>query len=164
MQIALSTGCLYKNPLSDVFKIASTTGFDCIELLVDNHKCNVPVSEIQKLSDDYGVKISCIHSPFVICDGWGGFWNRIQKSITLAKSLSVQLVNFHPPRGMLFYHRLNAELNRHVEDYKRYIKDSNIILTIENLPCPTHLRRFPFFDLIYLFIAFLMYKRHCFAF
>jgi len=144
MRIALSTGCLYENPLSDVFKIANTAGFDGIELLIDNLKCNMPVTEIQKLSDDYNVPILCIHSPFVICDGWGGFWNRIRKSIALAKSLSVQIVNFHPPRGMLFYHRLNTELNRHVEDYKNNVKDSNIILTIENLPCPTHLRKIPF--------------------
>ena len=146
MQIALSTGCLYRNPLSDVFKIASTAGFDGIELLVDNYKCNLHVSEIQKLSDDYGVPILSIHSPFVICDGWGEFWERIRKSITLAKSLSVPLVNFHPTRGMLFYHGLNVELNRHVEYYKNYIKDSNIILTIENLPCPAYLRKIPFLN------------------
>jgi len=146
MRIALSTGCLYRNPLSDVFNIASTAGFDGIELLIDNYKCNLHVSEIQKLSDEYGVPILSIHSPFVVCDGWGGFWVKIRKSINLAKSLSVPIVNFHPPRGMLFYHRLNIELKRHVEDYKNYVKDSNIILTIENLPCPIHLRKIPFLD------------------
>jgi len=146
MKIALSTGCLYENPLSDVFKIASAAGFDGIELLVDNLKCNIPVSDLKKLSNKYDVPVISIHSPFVICDGWGNFWERITKSITLAKSLPVQLVNFHPPRGMLYYHRLNNELSRHIEDYKGYIKNSSIVLTIENLPCPEHLRIIPLID------------------
>ena len=146
MRILLSTGCLYENPPSDVFKIASVAGYDGIEWLVDNYKSIIPAHNIKKMSDDYGVPVVSVHSPFMICDGWGGFWERIQRSIKLAIDLSSELVNFHPHRSPFLYHRLDEELQKHISDYKNRVKNHNIALTIENLPCPKHLRIIPFLD------------------
>jgi len=146
MLILLSTGCLYENPPTDVFEIAKIAEFDGIEWLVDNHKSIVSARQIKKMSDDYNMPVVSVHSPFVICDGWGNFWERIQKSIKLAIELSSQLVNFHPHRSPFLYHRLDEELEKHISEYKNLIKNTNIALTIENLPCPKHLRFIPFLD------------------
>jgi sugar phosphate isomerase/epimerase len=143
MKIVLSTGCLYENPLSDVFKIAQISGFDGVELLIDRNKSNITPDDIRALSEKYGIPVVSIHSPFVACDGWGGFWNRIEKTIELGKALSVQLVNFHPPRGVLLYHNLNGRFPEHIENYINSVKDFDITLTIENLPCPKHLIGIP---------------------
>ncbi len=134
MDVILSTGCLYHYPLPEILQIAKTTGFDGIELLISQNTCNIAIDRIRELSDSYGVPILSIHSPFVTCDGWGGFWNRIQRSLVIAMELSIPLVNFHPPTGLIPRHRLGYDLLAHIALYKGVLKKSNIVLTIENLP------------------------------
>lgn len=142
MEIALSTGCLYENPLAEVFEMAQIVGFDGIELLIDRTKSDISPYNICNLSKEYNTPVLSVHSPFMACDGWGGFWDRIYKSINLAKELSAKLINFHPQRGLLLYHNLDGKLSDHVNKYKNSIKNYNILLTIENLPCPIHLIEF----------------------
>ncbi|HGJ64696.1 TPA: sugar phosphate isomerase/epimerase [bacterium] len=151
IKIALSTGCLYENPISDVFEIAQIVGFDGIELLIDKNKCNIPIDELNGLSDKYKMPILSIHSPFVTCDGWGGFWEQIDKTIAIAKVLSIPLVNFHPPKGIIICHDLAGNLPDNIREYKQSIKDQKIILTIENLPYPKHLRKIPILSRIFTF-------------
>lgn len=134
MDVILSTGCLYHYPLPEILQIAKTTGFDGIELLISQNTCNIAIDRIRELSDEYGVPILSIHSPFVICDGWGGFWDRIQRSLVIAMELSIPLVNFHPPAGLIPRHRLGYGLWAHIELYKGVLRKSKIVLTIENLP------------------------------
>ena len=134
MDIALSTGCLYQYSLPEIFQIAKAAGFDGIELLVGRNSCNVESSYIQQLSSRYEIPILSLHSPFIICDGWGGFWDRIWRSLVMAMDLSIPLVNFHPPTGLVPRHHLSNELSKHIQTYKDALKDSGIILTIENLP------------------------------
>lgn len=134
MDIALSTGCLYKYSLSEIFRIAKEAGFDGVELLISQSNCNVGIDYIQKLSDKYEIPILSLHSPFIACDGWGGFWDRVHRSLVIATQLSIPLVNFHPPSGLMPRHRLNNELSEHVQIYRDILKDSGATLTIENLP------------------------------
>jgi hypothetical protein len=56
--------------------------------------------------------------------------------------LNIPLVNFHPPSGLLPRYRLNDELSENIQSYKDVLKDSGIILTIENLPAIGTFRRF----------------------
>jgi len=143
MKILLSTGCLYENPLYDVFEIARISGFDGIEFLIDKNKYNIPANELKDLCRKYDVPILSIHSPFVECDGWGGFWESIDRSIELAKELSVNLVNFHPQRGVILYHNLGSKLLDYIGRCRQTVKNSKIILTIENLPNPKHIDKIP---------------------
>lgn len=142
MDIILSTGCLYKYSLPEIFQIAKAAGFDGIELLISRNNCNVGTDRIQELSDRHNIPILSLHSPFVICDGWGGFWDRIWRSLAIAMELSIPLVNFHPPSGLVPRHHLDDELSEHIRTYKDTIKDSSIVLTIENLPTIRTFRRF----------------------
>ena len=141
MDIILSTGSLYKYSLPEIFRIAEVAGFDGIELLIGQNSYDVEIGRIQELSDEYNIPVLSLHSPFVICDGWGGFWDRIWRSLFMAMELSIPLVNFHPPSGIMPRHRLNDELSENIQNYKDRIKDFGIVLTIENLPTIRIFRR-----------------------
>ena len=142
MDIILSTGCLYTYPLPDILRMAKMTGFDGVELLISKSNCDLGTDRIHELSDEYDIPILSLHSPFMICDGWGGFWQRIRRSLIMAMKLSIPLVNFHPPTGFFPRHRLNNELSEYTEVYKGLLEGSDTILTIENLPTVRILRRF----------------------
>ena len=134
MDIAFSTGCLYRYPLEEIFQIAGEAGFDGIELLIGSNSYNVEISNIRELSDKYALPVLSLHSPFISYDGWVGFWERIWKSLSLAIELSIPVVNFHPPTGIFPRYRLTDELSEHVKAYKEALDGSGITLTIENLP------------------------------
>ena len=141
MDILFSTGCLYEYPMSEVFQIAKTAGYDGIELLISHSNCNVETGRIQEISDEYGIPILSLHSPFLMCEGWGGFWDRIWRSLVMAMELSIPLVNFHPPTSLIPRHHLDGQLSEYIKVYKELIKDSSITLTIENLPTIATFRR-----------------------
>jgi sugar phosphate isomerase/epimerase len=127
--------------LPEIFKIARIAGFDGIELLIDSNNCKLSAPQIQDLSNEYNVPILSLHSPFVVCDGWGDFWEKILKSVEMAMELSIPLVNFHPPTGYILRHHLNDQLLEHINLYKDFTDSSDIILTIENLPTLRTFRR-----------------------
>jgi len=141
MDIILSTGSLYKYSLSEIFRIAKEVGFDGVELLIGQNSYNIGTDHIQELSDEYNIPILSLHSPFIICKGWGGFWDRIWRSLFIAMELQIPLVNFHPPSGIFPRHHLGDELSENIQTYKDAIKDSGIVLTIENLPTIRAFRR-----------------------
>lgn len=134
MEIILSTGSLYKYSLAETFQIAESAGFDGIELLIERNNCNVSTDYIKGLSNKYNVPVLSLHSPFMSCDGWGGFWDSIWRSMVLAMGLAVSNVNFHPPTSFFPRHILNDELTSYIKAFKEELKDSDMILTIENLP------------------------------
>ena len=134
MYIILSTGSLYKYSLPEIFQIAKSAGFDGIELLIARNNCNVGVDYIRGLSHEYELPILGLHSPFMVCDGWGNFCDRISRSLTMAMELSIPLVNFHPPSGYILRHHLSDELAEHIRIYRDRLKHSDIVLTMENLP------------------------------
>ena len=134
MDILFSTGCLYTYAMPEIFEMAKAAGYDGIELLISHNNCNMEAERIQEISDEYDISILSLHSPFLICEGWGGFWDRIWRSLAMAMELSIPLVNFHPPTGLFPRHHLDGQLSEYIKVYKDLIQNSDIILTIENLP------------------------------
>ncbi len=141
MDILFSTGCLYEYPVSEIFQIAKAAGYDGIELLISHENCNIETERFLEMSDEYDIPILSFHSPFLACKGWGGFWDRIWRSLVMAMELSIPLVNFHPPAGIIPRHHLNGQLSEYIRLYKDLIEDSGITLTIENLPTTAGFRR-----------------------
>ena len=141
MKISFSTGCLYEYSLSDIFSLAKRAGFDGIELLIDRNKSNIKPRRIRDLSERYEIPILSIHSPFVMCDGWGNFWDSIQKTLDFAVELSIPLMNFHPPYSVLTIYRLNSNFLDRVKSYREMANRNDIILTVENLPIKLYFAR-----------------------
>ena len=142
MNVILSTGSLYRYSLDEVFRIGKSAGFDGMELLIARSNCHVETDSIKELTRKYDLPILSLHSPFMMCDGWGNFWERVQRSLNMAMELSIPLVNFHPPSGFLQRHHLNDELAQRIQLYRQMLEGSAIVLTIENLPTIRTFRRF----------------------
>ncbi|MBN1318595.1 MAG: hypothetical protein JXA42_24150, partial [Anaerolineales bacterium] len=60
----LSTGSLYLYGVRRVFELAAEAGFQGIEILIDHRPDTWHLSYLEKLSNDYKIKITALHSPF----------------------------------------------------------------------------------------------------
>ena len=101
MIISLSTGSLFTLPLQRVFELSAESGFDGVELIINQDfqrvNCVKLVRSLQKITT-----IHSIHAPFMELDGWGGPIESLKLSVELAAECDIPLVNFHPPSWMGF--------------------------------------------------------------
>jgi sugar phosphate isomerase/epimerase len=97
--IALSSGSLYTYGLARVFALAAEAGFDAVELMVDNHWDNRQPTYVQRISQETGLRVVAVHSPFV---PWVSGWphdplGRLRESAALARAVGTDLVVTHLP-------------------------------------------------------------------
>jgi sugar phosphate isomerase/epimerase len=133
MLISLSTGCLFKLPLQKVFKLAAESGFDGVELIINQDFVGVDpvklVSSLQEISS-----IRSLHAPFMMLDGWGNPMDSLKRSVELAAECGIPLVNFHPPSWLGLEISFWRWLYR-VHDFQKEIgMDGKVIVTLENMP------------------------------
>ena len=84
--ILLSTGSLYNYGLARVFAMAAEAGFDGVEVLVDGRWDSRDPSYLKRLSQEHGLPIAVLHSPFVPgIQGWpAGQLRRLERTVALA--------------------------------------------------------------------------------
>jgi sugar phosphate isomerase/epimerase len=133
MLITLSTGCLFKLPLQKIFELAAESGFDGIELIINQDFVGVNsaklVSSLQEITT-----IHSIHSPFMFLDGWGDQMDSLKRSVELAAECEIPLVNFHPPAWLGLEIAFWRWLYK-VRDFQKEIgMDGKVIVTLENMP------------------------------
>lgn len=101
MIISLSTGSLFTLPLQRVFELSAESGFDGVELIINQDfqkvNCVKLVRSLQEMAT-----IHSIHAPFMELDGWGDPIESLKLSVELAAACDIPLVNFHPPSWMGF--------------------------------------------------------------
>jgi sugar phosphate isomerase/epimerase len=97
--LALSTGSLYTYGLARTFELAAEAGFDAMELMVDHRWDSRQPAYLQRLSQDHGLPIAVIHSPFVPhVPGWPQDpMGRLRESIALAHAVGTEVVVTHLP-------------------------------------------------------------------
>ena len=97
--IALSTGSLYTYGIARAFELAAETGFDAVEVLVDHRWDSRQPSYLQRLSQQTGLPIVAIHSPFVPrVPGWPNDpRGRLRESTVLAREVGAGVVVTHLP-------------------------------------------------------------------
>lgn len=133
MILSLSTGCLFTLPFQRIFELAAESGFDGVELIINQNFQRVnPVKLIRSLQQI--TTIHSIHSPFMPLYGWGGPIDSLKRSVQLAAECEIPLVNFHPPSWLGleigFWRWLYS-----IRDFQKEIgMDGNVIITIENMP------------------------------
>lgn len=98
--IALSTGSLYCYGIDRVFGLAAETGFDGIEVMVDDRWDTRQADYLNQLQTSYGLPIASVHSPFAPeVDGWEDHEvHRVGRSVALAESVGAHTVVVHLPR------------------------------------------------------------------
>ncbi len=132
-KISLSSGSLFTLPLQRAFELAVASGFDGVELIINQDFQRVnPVKVVRSLQEI--APINSIHAPFMPLDGWGGPMESLQLSINLAAETGIPLVNFHPPSWMGLEIGFWRWLYK-VQDFQKEVGlDSQVLVTIENMP------------------------------
>lgn len=133
MLISLSTGTLFIMPLPKVFEIAAETGFDGVELIInqDFQKVN-PVSLVSSLQKT--ATIHSIHAPFMPLESWGGPVDSLKRSVAVAAECGIPLVNFHPPSWLGFEVGFWRWLYS-IHDFQKEVGlNGQVTVTLENMP------------------------------
>jgi sugar phosphate isomerase/epimerase len=152
--IALSTGSLYSYGLARVFELAAESGFDAIEIMVDDRWDTRQPAYIRRLSQATGLPVVAIHNPWLPnVPGWpSGSLDRLRLSATLAREVGAPLVVTHLPlriRGARVEligfkaKRLMVPIPLPGEsDYRRFLlngparfeAEEAVIMAVENMP------------------------------
>ena len=111
--ILFSTGSLYTYGTGRVFEMAAEAGYDGIEVLVDDRWDTRQPAYLRRLSDDFGMPIVVVHSPFVVkVANWpDDQLGRLRRTVALAQELGASTVVTHLPfrfravTGYWFGHR-----------------------------------------------------------
>lgn len=133
MILSLSTGSLFTLPLQRVFELAAESGFDGVELIINQDFQRVNSTKLTRSLQEI-TTIHSIHAPFMELDGWGGPIESLKRAVELAAACSIPLVNFHPPSWM------GAEFGfwrwfYSVHDYQKEIGlNGEVTITMENMP------------------------------
>ncbi|GAB4294304.1 MAG: sugar phosphate isomerase/epimerase [Desulfuromonadia bacterium] len=132
VKISLSTGTLYIFPALKAAEIAARTGFDGIELIINQEfekkSAKRLVSELKGV-----VPVNSIHAPFMPLDGWGGPVDSLMRSVELAANHDIPLVNFHPPSWLGFEVGFWRWLYR-IRDFQDEVGGGKVLVTMENMP------------------------------
>ena len=133
MILSLSTGSLFTLPMQKVFGLAAESGFDGVELIINQEFQRVNSVKLTRSLQEIAT-IHSIHAPFMELDGWGGPIESLKHSVALAAECNIPLVNFHPPSWMgleigfwrWFYS---------IHDYQKEVGlQGEVAITIENMP------------------------------
>jgi sugar phosphate isomerase/epimerase len=133
MIVSLSTGSLFTLPLQRIFELAAESGFDGVELIINQDfqrvNCAKLIRSLQEITT-----IHSIHAPFMELDGWEGPIGSLKRSVVLAAECDIPLVNFHPPSWMGFeigFWRWLYSIN----DYQHELGlGGKVAIAMENMP------------------------------
>ncbi len=133
MILSLSAGCLFTLPLQRIFELSAESGFDGVELIINQKFQGVDavklVTSLQKIT-----VIHSIHAPFMMLDGWGTPMDSLKRTAELAVECGIPLVNFHPPSWMGFEFAFWRWLYK-IRDFQKEIGlDGKVLITLENMP------------------------------
>ena len=130
--ILLSSGSLRNYGLNRLFEIAAGTGFDGIEIIVDETTDSADPVYLRRMIKEHGLPIPAVHAPFAFIDPPG--WEkeearRVKRSVRLAEEIGASLVVLHVPffTDRVFRRWLEEELGSFQET-------TRVVLGVENMP------------------------------
>lgn len=154
--IALSTGSLYSYGLNRAFDLAARSGYEGVEVLVDQRWDTRQPDYLASLQRLHGIPIVSLHAPFVAgVQGWEhDQLNRLKRTVDLAARLGVPHVVAHLPfRFAYVWINASALLDKSIAlplplpnwdaDYREYLthelercqETTGVTVVVENLPC-----------------------------
>lgn len=100
IHIGMSTSAVYPLSPERAFELASTAGYDGVEVMVTNDENTQDAAVLRELSERFGLPILSIHAPVLLLTHF--VWGRdpevkLQKSAELAKAVGASTVVVHPP-------------------------------------------------------------------
>jgi len=132
MKVLFSTGSLFYLPTKDIFYLSRETGFDGCELVIDRRFNDMRY--VDEVIECLSVLPVCsIHAPYHRMKSWGTVAEALVRTIEIAKSMGVEVVNFHPPSWYSMELRF-FNWFRKIRDFQKDFGCENVFLAIENMP------------------------------
>lgn len=128
--VTLSSSSVYPGGVELAFSLARDLGYDGVEVMVLSDPSSRDEVELIDLAHHYRIPVSSIHAPTLLFTQglWGSAWEKIERSISLAKAVGASTVVLHPPfLWQRAYHRSFIE---GVLDRER---TSGVTLAVENM-------------------------------
>lgn len=133
MKLILSAGTLYTLPMPRVFEMARETGFDGMEVIVNQDFQYGRNAELLKELTSI-MPVYSLHAPFMILDNWGNKIDQLRKTADLALETGIPLVTFHPPSWLALEWKFMKFLQS-IDDFQEQVGQNRVTITIENMPC-----------------------------
>ena len=127
----MSTSCVFPLAAEDAFRLARQAGFDCIEVMVTQHRETQDAGALLALSTRYGLPIASIHAPVLPLAQfvWGGGpRGKLIGAAELAVAVGATVVVAHPP--FFWEPRYAREFTTIVREIER---DYGLTVAVENM-------------------------------
>ncbi len=129
-RVALSTASAYPVNAPGAFSLAERLGYDGIEVMVWTDPMTQEAGALGALAELHGIPIVSVHAPTLLVTQrvWGEPWDKIDRSIDLAREVGAGTVVLHPP---FRWQKEYAE--EFVEGVARREAESGVVLAVENM-------------------------------
>jgi sugar phosphate isomerase/epimerase len=100
IRVGLSTSSVFPESTATAFEMASSLGFDGVEVMVGTDTTSQDSDALRALSDHYRVPILSIHAPCLLVTQrvWGtDSWGKLQRAQAAAEVVGAETVVVHPP-------------------------------------------------------------------
>ncbi|HEX6336201.1 MAG TPA: sugar phosphate isomerase/epimerase [Jiangellaceae bacterium] len=129
--VGLSTASVYPQSAATAFEMASSLGYDGVELMVWTDPISQDIDKIAKLAERHGLPVLSVHAPCLLITQrvWSPDpWIRLTRSVEAAKLLGAPTVVVHPPfRWQREYAR------RFVKGVAELEAETGIVIAVENM-------------------------------
>jgi sugar phosphate isomerase/epimerase len=127
LPVLFSTGSLYPFGLERVYSWAAETGFDGVEIMMDERWDTHQRAYLEHLQERHGVKILALHPPLR-----RGAWNlgleqTLVRTARLARDMDIPVVVAHPPPP-------GRSLERWAAGPLREAREQGVSVAVENMP------------------------------
>lgn len=98
--VGLSSSSVFPAPVSECFRLARSTGYDGVEVMVSIAKDTQDVDALREYAERFEQPILSLHAPtlFFLQHLWGRDpWVKIERTVQMAAELEVPTVVAHPP-------------------------------------------------------------------
>ncbi|WP_233557743.1 sugar phosphate isomerase/epimerase family protein [Tessaracoccus antarcticus] len=130
-KVLLSTTSVYPESTASAFELASSLGYDGVELMVGVDPLTMDEEAVAKLSEYHGVQVHSVHAPCLLVsqNTWGSDpWEKLERSARAAKRLGADVVVVHPP------FRWQREYGEgFVDGIRRLNRESGVMFAVENM-------------------------------
>jgi sugar phosphate isomerase/epimerase len=130
-KVCLSTSSVYPESTGAAFELASSLGFDGVEVMVGVDPVSQDAAALRHLSDYHGVPITAIHAPCLLITQrvWGTDpWGKLLRARSVAEELGAAVVVVHPP------FRWQREYARAFEvGLARMANETDVSFAVENM-------------------------------
>ncbi|MDO5634088.1 MAG: sugar phosphate isomerase/epimerase [Micrococcus sp.] len=130
IKVTLSSSSVFPLGTQDVFAAADDLGYDGVEVMVTHNAWSQDAARLRKLSERHSMPIDSIHAPTLLFTQqvWGTAWNKIRRSVDLARDVGAPVVVAHPP-----FRWQGSYAEGFAQGIQELMAETGIVIAVENM-------------------------------